>query len=149
MDTPQKTPAKQPAVNRFPGRTRALACIRPRLAVGTDARHRALVSRTTGIIVIRKKARNITIITMKHPANNRPAASFCTASMPGIIASETPTPCWRQNADSSSKNIENPRNITFYTMRHPTLKPETLTLNPLIGRPGFPLPSPSKLMLNT
>jgi len=66
MNTPQKTPAKQPAVNAFPGRTRALACFRPRHAVGTDARHRASLSSTTDIIVIFKNARNITFITMKH-----------------------------------------------------------------------------------
>ena len=51
MPPPKKTPAPQSAVNAFPGRTRALACFRPRLAVGTDARPRASVSRATDIVV--------------------------------------------------------------------------------------------------
>jgi hypothetical protein len=68
-----KTPAQQLGANPFPGRTRALACFRPRLAVGTDARHRASVSRTPDIVVLLKNARNNTFYAIKPPPNLAPA----------------------------------------------------------------------------
>jgi len=68
-----KTPAQQLAANPFPGRTRALACFRPRLAVGTDARHRASVSRTPDIVILLKNARNNTLYATKPPPNLAPA----------------------------------------------------------------------------
>jgi len=69
-----------------------------------------------------------------------PAASSCPASMPGIIARETPTPCWRQNTGSFSKNIKNPRNITFIAMKYLVAPPSPAAGSPTIKVPGIITP---------